>query len=156
MISDDVIEIDTSISSTVGHIWSHSKIVSLALIFGLVYLVATAISGSSFSRLLVVFGVIALVGWFSLAVFIQKFFRDNVTTDNTIPRDAIELIAYKEGGLVRQPNLTVIYTEDGEQMGRNIFLLPGWLGENAPLKRILPLLEEEGLDTKPVEEVNAS
>lgn len=153
-ISDEIIEIDKSVGSTIGHIWNHSKIMSLVLILGALYLVATAILGSSFSRLLVIVGVVVLVGYFSLAFFIHKFFRDNVTTDKIIPRDAVEMIVYKEGGWIRQPNLAIIYTEDGERMGRNVFLLPSWLGEDAPLERILPAVEEENIDTKSVNEVN--
>ena len=153
-ISDETIEIDKSLGGTVGHIWNHSKIVSMILILGVVYLVASAILGSSFSRLLVILGVVVLVGYFSLAFVIHKFFKDNVTTDKTIPRNAVEMIVYKEGGWIRQPNLAIIYIEDGKRMGRNVFLLPSWLGEDAPLERILPAIEEENIDTKPANEVN--
>lgn len=156
LIGDEVIEINTSINESFRHFWEHNRIGVVALTVGFAFIVVTAIRGSLLSRVLLLLMLLSLVAYFGIAIGVNKIFRPEVTLDTTIPRDAIELVVYNKGGKIRRPEFAFIYVIDEEQKGRNVFLLPRWMGEDAPLERILPVFEEEGMDTKPVEEVGTS
>ena len=156
LIGDDEVEIDTSIGRSFLNFWKHNKIGVMVLTLGLVFIVATAVRGSTFSRILVLLIPASLIAYFGVALAINKIYRPNITTDTIIPRSAIKAVVYKKGSKVQRPTFAFIYMVDEEQKGRNVFLLPEWMGEDAPLERILPVLEEEGIETKSVEEVDAS
>jgi hypothetical protein len=157
LITEDAVKADISVSKAAWRFYQESKLLSVVLLLGLVALSLAAVFGyPPGARIIVLLGAAALVGWMILAFVINKIFRPHVTADGTIPRDAIKLIVYKEGGMIRRPSFAIVYLKDGEQKARDVFLFPSLFGNDAPLERVLPAFEEAGIETKPVDEIDTS
>ena len=155
-ITDDVVEADISVPKAFYRFYEQTKIESGALTLAVVALALAAVfEYPPGSRVIVAFGVIVLAGYLLLAFLVNEVFRPYITTERMIPRDAIKLIAYKEGGKLRRPSFAIVYTENGDQKARNVFLFPELIGKDDPLDRVLPPFQEAGIETKPVSEVES-
>jgi hypothetical protein len=154
IITDEVVEADVSVAKSIQRIYHQSKLLSGGLI---VAVIAVAIAGiveyPPGSRRIIAGGILLLMGYIVLGYAINKIFRPHVSSETTIPREMIELIAYKEGGTIRRPSIAIVYQTDGTRKATNVFLSPGLLAEDAPLDRVLSVFEAAGIETKSVEEM---
>lgn len=151
-ITDETVETDISVFKAFYRLFEESKIGFGILAVAIVLSLLIAIFDPSF-RVPLALATLILIAYVLLALLVNKVFRPNSTTEEVISREAIQLIAYKKQEKFRRSSFAIVYNEDGERKARNVFLTPDLMADDEPLGRILPVFEEAGIKTRPVDEV---
>lgn len=156
VIKDRVVETDLSIINAMQRLHQQSRVISWGLILSVAFLALAAVVGYPPGiRVIVLVGILILVAYVIAAFSINKFLRPQISREKTIPRDAIKIVVYDEGGTIRRPNFSIVYEKDGEKKIRSILLSPRFLGGDAPLERVLRRFEEAGIETTSADELES-
>ncbi|WP_273836787.1 hypothetical protein [Halococcus sp. PRR34] len=156
VITDESIHIDKSFRKAVKRCYQQSKIITGAWIVAVVIGGLGVILNDPIIRPGIVLGAVGLALWFGIGFVINNVFRPHITTEKTIPRESVEMVVYQKSGRIRRPTLAIAYEKGGERKARNVSLSAPWLADEEPLKRILPVFRDAGIEINSATEMDGS
>jgi hypothetical protein len=152
-ITSETIEFDKDRLHPVRQSFQRSRVVPAITIFGLLYLVAIVIFLPEIVPWRILFGIGAVVSAWCIWQYVNQRWRMGLTTDKCIDCDAVECVVYGEGGRIKQPDMGIVYRDDGERDVRQVVFPPGFLGGQDDLEDAITAFRSADIEVKSAAEV---